>query len=63
MGAPDLACESTRFLEVDVLCCDFDAVLRELVQREEVEGGRSNDNLCSRRAQSIGLVHAYEVDR
>lgn len=47
VGTPDLAGESTRFFEVGVLCCDFDTVLRELVQWEEVEGWRGDHNLCS----------------
>jgi hypothetical protein len=31
MNAPDLASECARFLEVDVLCCNLYAILREFV--------------------------------
>jgi hypothetical protein len=44
---PDLACKRTRLLEVDVLCCNLDAVIRKLVQWEEVEGRRGDYDLCS----------------
>ena len=51
MNTPDLASECARVLEVDVLCCNFNAILRELVQREEVESRRGDYDLCSGRAQ------------
>jgi len=65
VGTPDLAGESTRIFEVGILCCNFDAVLRELVQWEEVEGWRGDYNLCNGEggAQSIGLVHTYDMGR
>lgn len=42
MNTPDLASECARVFEVDVLCCHFNAVFRELVQREEVESRRGD---------------------
>ena len=60
VGTPDLAGERTRVLKIDVLCCNFDAILCELVQREDVEGRGCDYDLCGGRVQSIGLVHTYE---
>lgn len=42
----DLTGEGTVRLVEDVLCCYFDAGLEVLAGEKEVEGRRSNDNLC-----------------
>ena len=52
ISTPDLASERARVFEVDVLCCNFNTVLGELVQWEEVESRRGDYDLCSGRAQS-----------